>query len=396
MNNNDCGDAAPARRITMTIFDAQARPADLGQLAAPTQEAEVDRWRALVGEVGAGVAAPLTSALERIVALAASGRIDRLGLRALREDVERARQVGIESQQLARLADGHLHQAQERIDVAEMLDGVLAHRAREVQARGLLVHRSPARPTEVLADAPLLFNLLNTLLSWALDCAQSSIQLAIAQGPWPAPAELSCRFMLRSAERSAEVGAWRDGLDSMHWRLLEHTARALGIQVARQIADRTVAVVLGLSRAAGDALQGMSAIEMDDGFAPAMNSRPLAGSHVLVLAHRREVRNEIRGALRDMGLIVDCVSSVDEAEAFCREGLPHAIVVEALLRGERFDALRDEIAAEVPSFVFIEIVEEGRSFEMSGFTPASMARVGRDTIARSLPSVLLFELSRGD
>ena len=37
------------------------------------------------------------------------------------------------------------------------------------------------------------------------------------------------------------------------------------------------------------------------------------------------------GALRDMGLIIDFVSSIEEAAAFCREGLPHAIVVEALL-----------------------------------------------------------------
>ena len=49
----------------------------------------------------------------------------------------------------------------------------------------------------------------------------------------------------------------------------------------------------------------------------------------------------------------------------------------------------------MPDFVFIEIVEEGNAFEMSGFSGTSMARVGRDVLATSLPSALLFELSKG-
>ena len=170
--------------------------------------------------------------------------------------------------------------------------------------------------------------------------------------------------------------------------------QALGATVERQVDTAGAELALAFARTVNDALAGMTAIEMDDGFAPSMNSKPLAGSHVLVLAQRREVRAEVRDALRNMGLIVDFVNSVDEAAAFCRDGLPHAIVIETLLCGERFDDLRNEIAAEVPQFVFIEVIEDSRAFEMSGFTPASMARVGREALAQSLPSVLLFELSR--
>jgi len=115
---------------------------------------------------------------------------------------------------------------------------------------------------------------------------------------------------------------------------------------------------------------------------------------VLVIASRREMRLQIRDALRNMSLIIDFVSSVDEAINFCREGLPHAIVIEAIQSGERFAAFRDEITREVPDFVFIEIIEEGSAFEMSGFSGSGTARVGRDVIASSLPSALLFELSK--
>ena len=33
---------------------------------------------------------------------------------------------------------------------------------------------------------------------------------------------------------------------------------------------------------------------------------------------------------QNMGLVVDFVNSVDEASDFCRDGLPHAIVIEAI------------------------------------------------------------------
>ena len=106
------------------------------------------------------------------------------------------------------------------------------------------------------------------------------------------------------------------------------------------------------------------------------------------------MRVQIRDALRNMSLIIDFVNSVDEAVSFCREGLPHAIIIESIQSGERFAAFREDITDEVPGFVFIEIIEEGSTFEMSGFGGASMARVGRDVIASSLPSALLFELSK--
>ncbi len=48
----------------------------------------------------------------------------------------------------------------------------------------------------------------------------------------------------------------------------------------------------------------------------------------------------------------------------------------------------------MPDFVFIEIVEEGSVFQMSGLHGGAIARVGREVLAHSLPSALLFELSK--
>jgi uncharacterized protein with HEPN domain len=355
-----------------------------------------ERWHAIVAEIGAATAAPLTSALERIHALVSSGRIDRAGLRALRDEVERARQAGMIGQQITRFASGRLRQSHERLQLADTLKGVLAHRHRETQARGIVL-KPTLKPAEVIVDASLLFSLLNTVLDWALDQARSSIEFRIEMKSWPAHARLCCRFSLRPADQTEDAAAAvpPDALDTLSWRLLEQTAWTMGLPLDRQDEGGTTVLSIEFPRTASDEIEGVSTLEIDEGFAPSSNSKPLAGSHVLVISARRELRVQVRDALRNMGLIVDFVGSVDEATEFCRDSLPHAIIVESIQRGEKFAQLREEISNEVPDFVFIEIIEEGNTFEMSGFSGSNVAKVGRDVIDSSLPSALMFELSKG-
>ena len=355
-----------------------------------------ERWHDLVAQIGAEIAAPLTAALERINTLTSTGRIDRLGLRALRDEVEAARQAGMIGQQLTRFASGRLRQSHERLQLADVLNGVLSHRSRETQARGISL-KPVLKPAEVIVDASLLFSLLNSMLDWALANAQSSVEFTIDIKTWPAHARLTCRFAHRPIDElddGARAVAPR-GLDSLTWRLLEQTAWTMGLLVERKDERHLSLLTLEFPRTASNEMEGVSALEINDGFAPSTNSQPLAGSHVLVIASRREMRVQIRDALRNMSLIIDFVNSVEEAAGFCREGLPHAIIIESIQNGERFAQFRADITAEVPGFVFIELIEEGAAFEISGFSGASMARVGREALANSLPSALMFELSKG-
>ncbi len=355
-------------------------------------KADRERWHALVSQIGAEIAAPLTAALERINTLTSTGRIDRQGLRELRLEVEVARQAGMIGQQLTRFASGRLRQSHERLQLAEVVNGVLAHRGRETHARGIVL-KPLMKPAEVIVDASLLFSLLNSMLDWSLANAHSHIELAIDIKQWPTHARLHCRFANRPAD-ALDAATPPHGLDSLAWRLLEQTAWTMGLIVERKDTDGITALLLEFPCTVSTEIEGVSALEINDGFAPSTNSQPLAGSHVLVVASRREMRLQIRDALRNMSLIIDFVNSVDEAVSFCRDGLPHAIIIESIQNGERFAAFREDITDEVPDFVFIEIIEEGATFEMSGFDGARMARVGRDLIASSLPSALIFELSK--
>lgn len=377
------------------IATTEGRPATPSSTTAPASRHDERRWPELVSQVGAEIAEPLTAALERIHVLTATGKIDRAGLRALRDEVEQARQAGMIGQQLTRFALGKVRQSHEVLQLEEVLKSVLALRTRETQARGIAL-KPQLKSARVIVDGSLLFSLLNATVDWALANAHAHIDFTVDFKTWPVHARLSCRFANRPSDSVDEsiAQAVSPRLDSLTWRLIEQTAWTMGLELERKDAGGVTALVFEFPQTAGDEMEGLSASEIDDASLQSGNSKALAGSHVLVIASRREVRVLIRDALRNMSMLVDFVSSVDEAVSFCKEGLPHAIIVESIQKGGRFSHFRDEILAEVPAFVFIEILEQGTTFEMSGTNGAKMARVGREVIGSSLPAALMFELSR--
>lgn len=378
--------------IVMSEGRSAAAPVAPSPLAS---KADDRRWPELVSQVGAEIAEPLTAALERIHVLTATGKIDRAGLRALRDEVEQARQAGMIGQQLTRFASGRVRQSHEVLQLEEVLKNVLALRSRETQARGIAL-KPQLKSARIIVDGSLLFSLLNATLDWALANAHAHIDFTIDFKTWPAHARLTCQFSIRPADRQDDVvpAPVSPRLDSLTWRLIEQTAWTMGLVVDRKDAAGVSTLVFEFPKTAGEEMEGLSASEIDDASTQSGNSKALAGSHVLVVASRREVRVLIRDALRNMSLLIDFVSSVDEAASFCKEGLPHAIIIESIQKGGRFSHFRDEILEEVPGFVFIEILEQGSTFEMSGTNGARMARIGRDVIASSLPAALMFELSR--
>ena len=371
------------------------RPASAGAPRAHTPDAD-QRWHELVSQLGMEIAEPLTAALERIHLLTSTGQIDRAGLRALRDEVERARQAGMIGQQLTRFASGRVRQSHEVLQLEEVLKGVLTLRSRETQARGIAL-KPQLKSARVIVDGPLLFSLLNAILDWALANAHAHIAFKVDFKTWPVHARLTCRFANRPADQvdDSVTVASLPRLDSLTWRLIEQTCWTMSLVVERKDQDGVTSLVIEFPQTVGEEMEGLSATEVDETSTQSGNSKALAGSHVLVVASRREMRVLIRDALRNMSMLVDFVSSIDEAASFCREGLPHAIIVESIQKGGRFAHFRDEIMAEVPDFVFIEILEQGSTFEMTGTNGAAMARIGRDVITSALPAALMFELSRG-
>lgn len=391
-----------------TTANASAAANDVAGEPSPVQ------WTAIVQQLGAEIAGPLSSALERIHDLVSTGQIDRQSLRALRESVAQAREAGMLGQQLARLASGRLKLTRERMHLTQVLRGVLTQRSRETQARGIQV-RQILKPVEVMADGSLLFALLNALMDWALASTHGSIDLRLDLTPWPAKARLVCRFAHRSLDliddpRASELP---QALNSLAWRLVEQTALTMGVLPLREdeagitvltlefpqtVADETATAIT--STAAGQLARdaerhGGAALAYEPEHLPSINSKPLAGSHVLIISQRRELRGQIQAAIQHMGLIVDLAGSMAEATQFCLEGLPHGIVFEGGLRSAEFEQLFDEVMREVPDFCFVEVLDAQHLTQLSTATADGMARISRLHLDDALASVLMFELSKG-
>jgi hypothetical protein len=358
-----------------------------------------DHWRALVSQVGREVAEPLSAALERVVQLVTTGRIDRDSLRALRTEIESARRIGIVGQQLARFGVRRLRQSDEKLDLAATLQAVLMQRSRELGSRGIEVKQS-TKAIEVLADPALLFSLLNSLVDWAVELGGRRIGLRVDRDPVTRLGRIACHVHDISAPARAEPlepGAPRPV--SLNRHLVLQLAQALELGVASEHGDGHTALVLGFAKTIDlqEPVVAPARTERDPGDISSLNSAPLAGSHVLVLSARRALRMEVRESIANMGLVIDFVGSVDEAVSFCRDTMPHALIFEGVLRGAKLERLAAELRAEVPAIGLVEIVEEGAPYLAPSRTDApafEVARIGREGLFHNLPTTLVFELSR--
>ena len=380
----------------MDLSELPTVPGSLPQSAAAPAAAPDDGFRELLSQLGREVAAPMTAALERVNTFATTGRMDRAGLRALREEIESARRLGLSAQQIGRFASGRVRQSPERLNLTQSLRDALAQRSRETASRGIDL-RQELKPAEVIIDASMWSALLQAMLDWSFEHARSHIEFRIDVKPWPVHARLACRFAFVPAdELTAQNGSARpQALDTIPWQLLTRLARTLGLVAQRDDRSGTTQLTLEFPRTVNDQVTTLERLDLDEPSGLPPNSQPMVGRHVLVIASRRETRNGVRETLRAMGLMIDYVASVDEAQQFCSGGLPHAIVYESGLAGENFRRLRAEWSHEVPSLAFIEIAEQGRELEVSDIGGQRTSRIGRDVIVGALPSALMFELSKG-
>jgi hypothetical protein len=350
---------------------------------------------ALLGQLGSEVAAALSAALERVNALATTGKIGRRGLRELREYIELARRTGIMGQQVNRLAAGRVRQNVERVDLTAVLREALLQHRRQIESLGHEVNQLLG-PAQVMADPTLIFTLVETLLDWSFEHTRSAIDFRIELNGWPVFARLSCSFRFLSDEQVERslVGIGGSTLQTMSWRLLQQAARTMELPISLGEDGAQARLVIEFPRTVNDPSETAPLRDQADAERQGLNSKPLAGSHLLVMATRRETRALVRDAIRHMGLMVDHVTTVEEAREFCSGGMPHAILHESALGGERFERLRAELLADMPHLVFIELAEEGQGLATRTVGGRQFSCVSSNAIIESLPPTLMFELSR--
>ncbi len=373
----------------MNVFDLRSQRSLRSSLPevtpAPTQE---PRFMDLARQMGAEIAGPLSSALDRLNQLSSSGKIDAKGLRALQAEVSQARRFGIMGQQLCRLASGSLLHAPEVVNLTKTVAEALQQRGDEVGVNAVAV-RTEFVAAHVSVDPALLFMMLQGMLDWSFQHARASVEWQLQPTEQAGRVRLSCQFEHDALGRVASAR-----LNSVNYRLVQQTAIEMGLECRRKDSEAKacLSVEFECVGAAQPALSTLAQGKRPRGGADPLHS--LVGHHVLVLASQRDTRAQVRQAMADMGLMLDFVTTVAEAQAFCLDGLPHAVVYEQGMAGADFDRLRRQILAEVPAFGFVEITEHGAGIETHPRSRTQPTRVGRSAIGKVLLSALVYELSK--
>ncbi|MDO9238304.1 MAG: hypothetical protein Q7U28_19995 [Aquabacterium sp.] len=207
------------------------KPLTIPHAPHPVHEHDAAHWQDLLSQVGRELAGPLTASLERVATLTTTGHIDRQGLKALRSEIDRARQAGMWCQQIARLAFGAIRQSHETVSLNRTVLSVFAHRTHELKDRGIEVTHV-LQTMDIHLDPSMLFALLNALVDWCLDCAIGPVNVRIADQNGSDHAHLSCAFVHNPAAYSR--------LDTVSWHLLAETASALGLALGRRLEGRFV------------------------------------------------------------------------------------------------------------------------------------------------------------
>ena len=354
--------------------------------------------QALITQLGSEVATLLSSALERVAVLNTTGRIDRDNLAALHAEIDLARRAGIMGQQVVRLSQGDVPLSHERLDLAALLREALRQRSREIDTQGIEVQQEFTGAL-VMSDATLLFSLLQTMLDWAFEHAVSRIDIKMEVKNRPAHAVLTLKFAHQPAHTIDNAvmpmaDAQTPELNTMSWRLLQQTAAVLGLMLDRDDPLGKTELQLEFPETLAPRIKPSGTTDFQEAVSPTLSLNLLAGSHVLVLAARREVRNVVREALRPLSLVLDFAGTVDEVQAQCAEAMPDAVVYEASLGGQRFERVRSELLAVSPRLAFVQIAEQGKAVQVLNQGGRQFTSVGRDAIIESLPEALNFELAR--
>ena len=351
----------------------------------------------VVARIAAEVSGPLTAALERVVSLATSGRIDRAGLQSLRDEIDGARQVGLRGQKIARFAEGIMQQSIERIDLSSLLRDLLTAQAMQAVA-GAVGSRQTLGAAEVMGDLSLVHAVLQAAADWSGELALASVDWHLDLQPWPVRARVQCRFAHRAADRVARddtaetvAGARLTQLDTLDWLLLQYTAHRAGVIVRRDDGPSLTTLVLEFTHTVNDTLEGASAVELGE----SGHATPwMTGSQVLVLAARRDARTQVRAAMHGHDLVVDYVSTVAAARQYCEDGVPQVLLFESSYDSDALRMLCDRLEDQSPGIAFIEIVPAGSGCEMGGTSGHRITRVGADGLRQMLASVMPLELAR--
>ena len=344
-----------------------------------------DHWPELVAGLSDQFTESVSSLQNQFDQLLAKGRISKQEHRALSIPADRIKLAGISAQQINRFYMGRIRQSHEKVDMAQLVEGVLQERKQELAILGIALRRK-LKPVEVLIDPTVAHTFVNAVMDWGLPFG-NRVDMRLDLNAWPQHARLLVRVANDGAPPSSMASS-----DSLSWMLIRQIALVSGgIEIERTQGDDGVTFTAMFTRTV-QAVDGISAVDLSDEHSSMFKS--LAGSYVLTISPSLQIRSDVRDALREIGISSDSVVDFQRAREVIKSRMPNLIVVDSEIKDDEFDSFRRDLLREVFEFPFVEISPDDSSFDMSGFGEFSMAKVGRGNIREALGTAVMFELAK--
>jgi hypothetical protein len=372
----------------MPIKTSNANPPAANKPGAPADADSWsldDHWPELLSALSDQFTESVSALQNQIDQLLAKGRISKLEHRALNIPAERIKLAGVSAQQIQRFYGGRIRQSHEKINMADLVEGVLQERKQELGILGIALRRK-LKPVEVLIDPTVAHTFVNAVLDWGLPFG-NRVDVRMDLNAWPQHARLLMRVANDGVPPSSSTTS-----DSLSWMLIRQIALAAGgIEVERDVTGEGVSFTALFNRTV-QAVDGISAVDLSDEHSSMFKS--LSGTYVLTISPSLQIRADVRDALREIGISSDSVVDFSQAREAIKGRMPNLIVVDSEIKDEEFESFRDDLLREVFEFPFVEISPDDSSFDMSGFGEFSMAKVGRGNIREALGTAVMFELAK--
>ncbi|PKO66858.1 MAG: hypothetical protein CVU22_14395 [Betaproteobacteria bacterium HGW-Betaproteobacteria-16] len=344
-----------------------------------------DQWPDLLAGLADQITEGVSALQNQIDQLLARDRITRQEHHALSVPIGRVKLAGVSTQQIHRFYSGRIRQSHEKINMAELVEGVLQERKKEFALLGIALRRK-LKPVDVLVDPTVAHTFVNAVLDWALPYG-NRVDVRMDLNPWPPHA----RFQVRVANEGAPPSSQTTD-DNLSWMLIRQiAATAGGIELERTVTGEGTTFNAMFTRTV-QAVDGISAVDLSDDHSSMFKS--LSGTYVLTISPTLQIRADVRDALREIGIVSDSVVDFVQARDAIKGRMPNLIVVDSEIKGADFEAFRRELLRDVFEFPFVEISPDDSSFDMSGFGEFSMAKVGRGNIREALGTAVMFELAK--
>jgi len=372
----------------LTTKKPSPSPAVVGKSPAESEAWSLDdHWPEMVSNLASQVTEGVSLLQHHLDQLLVKGRLSKLEHRLLSVPAERIKLAGVSAQQVQRFYGGRIRQSHEKVNLADLIEGVLQERKTELGQLGIALRRK-LKPLEVLIDPTVAHTFVNAVLDWALPFG-NRIDVRLDLNSWPQNARLQVRVANDGLPPSSSAH-----MDNLSWMLIRQIANSAGgIEPTRDLNEDGVSFTAMFTRTV-QAVDGISAVDLSDDHTRTSMFKSLSGTYVLTVSPSLQIRADVRDALREIGIASDSVVDLQQAREAMRARMPNLIVVDSELKGDDFDAFRREILREVFEFPFVEISPDDSSFDMSGFGEFSMAKVGRGNIREALGTAVMFELAK--